>query len=162
MRWIWIDRFVEFEPGVSATAVKNVSLAEEHLHDHWEDFPIMPMSLMIEGMAQTAGILVGQARDFQEKVILAKISKAKISEPVVPGDQLRYRAEVVNLTDQAASTHGTVLKNGQEIGTIDLMFSHIDQNMAGVKFPKENFVFTGQFLRLLAEFVEIAEAPADG
>lgn len=155
MRWIWIDRFEEFSPGVSATAVKNVSLAEEHLHDHWEDFPVMPVSLMIEGMAQTSGILVGQARDFREKVILAKISKAEVSEPVVPGDQLKYQAEIVTITDQAASTHGTVFKNGKQIGTIDLMFSHIDQNLAGTKFPKENFVFTGQFLRLLAGFVEV-------
>ena len=154
MRWIWIDRFEEFSPGVSATAVKNVSLAEEHLHDHWEDFPVMPVSLMIEGMAQTSGILVGQARDFREKVILAKISKAEISEPVVPGDQLKYHAELVTISDQAASTHGTVSKNGKPIGTIDLMFSHIDQNLAGTKFPEENFVFTGQFLRLLAGFVE--------
>ena len=154
MRWIWIDRFEEFSPGVSAVAVKNVSLAEEHLHDHWEDFPVMPVSLMIEGMAQTSGILVGQARDFQEKVILAKISKVEIAEPVVPGDQLKYHTEIVTITDQAASTHGTVFRNDKQIGTIDLMFSHIDQNLAGTKFPKENFVFTGQFLRLLAGFVE--------
>ena len=154
MRWMWIDRFEEFSPGVSAVAVKNVSLAEEHLHDHWEDFPVMPVSLMIEGMAQTSGILVGQAREFREKVILAKISKAEIGEPVVPGDQLKYHTEIVTITDQAASTHGTVRKNGKDIGTIDLMFSHIDQNLAGTKFPEENFVFTGQFLRLLAGFVE--------
>ncbi len=155
MRWIWIDRFVEFTPGVEAKAVKNVSLAEEHLHDHWEDFPLMPVSLMIEGMAQTAGILVGQARDFKEKVILAKISKAEVTEPVRPGDQLTYHAELLAITDQAASTHGTVSRDGRQIGTIDLMFSHIDQNLAGTKFPKENFVFTGQFLRLLAGFVEV-------
>ena len=154
MRWIWIDRFVEFTPGVSATAVKNVSLAEEHLHDHWEDFPVMPVSLIIEGMAQTAGILVGQARDFAEKVILAKISKAELREPVVPGDQLTYHAELETITDRAASTRGTVLKNGRPIGRIDLMFSHIDQNLAGVKFPEENFVFTGQFLRLLAGVID--------
>ena len=92
MRWIWIDRFLEFVPGKTATAVKNVSLAEEHLHDHWEEFPLMPVSLMIEGMAQTAGILVGQARNFQEKVILAKIAKAEFDDIVLPGDQITYQA----------------------------------------------------------------------
>jgi len=76
MRWIWIDKFVEFESGRRAVAVKNVTLAEEHLHDHFPGFPVMPETLMIEAMAQTAGILVGQARGFQEKVILAKIKKA--------------------------------------------------------------------------------------
>lgn len=157
MRWIWIDRFVDFKSQVSATTIKNVSLAEEHLHDHWEDFPIMPVSLIVEGMAQTGGILVGQARDFREKVVLAKINKAEIREIVVPGDQLKYHAELVAITDQAASTHGTVYRNGHEVGTIDLMFSHVDQNMAGLKFPKENFIFTGQFQRMLAGFVEVAE-----
>ena len=67
MRWIWLDRFAEFVPGQRAVGVKNVTLAEDHLHDHFPGFPIMPASLMIEGMAQTAGILVGQARDFAER-----------------------------------------------------------------------------------------------
>ena len=158
MRWIWIDRFTAFEPGKRAEAVKNVSLAEEHLHDHWEAFPIMPASLMIEGMAQTAGILVGQARGFREKVILAKVAKAQFDEEVHPGDQITYQAAIEQVSDEAAVTSGTVLKNGRAIGQVDLMFSHIDQNLAGVKFPEENFVFTGQFERLIAPFVEGADA----
>ena len=158
MRWIWIDRFVAFEPGKRAEAVKNVSLAEEHLHDHWEAYPIMPASLMIEGMAQTAGILVGQARDFKEKVILAKITRAQFDQDVVPGDQITYQAEIVNIAPGAASTRGTVLRNGEQIGQVDLMFSHIDQNLAGAQFPEENFVFTGQFERLVAPFLENADA----
>jgi len=158
MRWIWIDRFIAFEPGKRAEAVKNVSLAEEHLHDHWEAYPIMPASLMIEGMAQTAGILVGQARDFKEKVILAKITRARFDRDVVPGDQITYQADIVNIAEGAASTAGTVLCNGEEIGRVDLMFSHIDQNLAGAQFPEENFVFTGQFERLVAPFLERADA----
>lgn len=154
MRWIWIDRFVEFVPLKRAVAVKNVSLAEEHVHDHWEAFPIHPASLMIEGMAQTAGILVGQARDFKEKVILAKIAKAEFDDIVVPGDQVTYEATIDTITDEAAATSGIVKKNGQPIGKVDLMFSHIDQNLAGTQFPKENFVFTGQFKRLIAPFQE--------
>lgn len=154
MRWIWIDRFIAFEPGKRAEAIKNVSLAEEHLHDHWEAHPIMPASLMIEGMAQTAGILVGQARDFKEKVILAKITRAEFDREVVPGDQLTYQTQIENVSPEAAATKGVVLCNGEQIGRVDLMFSHIDQNMSGLKFPDENFVFTGQFERLVAPFLE--------
>lgn len=154
MRWIWIDRFTEFEPGKRAVALKNVSLAEEHLHDHWQAFPIMPCSLMIEGMAQTAGILVGQARDFAENVILAKVSRAEFDDIVVPGDQITYEAEIDTIAPEAAVTKGTVRKNGELLGHVDLMFSHIDQNLAGVKLPEENFVFTGQFKRLVAPFLE--------
>ena len=69
-------------------AVKNLSLAEEHLHDHFPDFPVMPECLMIEAMAQTAGILVGEAKSFKEKVILAKVKKAVFSDYVRPGDTL--------------------------------------------------------------------------
>lgn len=158
MRWIWIDRFVEFVPLKCASAVKNVSLAEEHVHDHWEAFPIHPASLLIEGMAQTAGILVGQARDFKEKVILAKISKAEFSDIVVPGDQVTFRTEIDTITEEAASTRGEVLRNGEPIGRVDLMFSHLDRNLAGVKFPEENFVFTGQFERLVAPLLENPDA----
>ena len=157
MRWIWIDRFIAFEPGKRAEAIKNVSLAEDHLHDHWEPFPIQPASLMIEGMAQTAGILVGQARNFEEKVILAKVSRAEFDDIVVPGDQITYQAEIETITPEAAVTKGTVLKNGEPVGRVDLMFSHIDQNLGGVKFPEENFVFTGQFERLIAPFLEATD-----
>ena len=151
---MWIDRFLEFEPRKRAVAIKNISLAEEHLHDHWEAFPIMPAALMVEGMAQTAGILVGEARDFKEKVVLAKVAKAEFSDIAVPGDQLTYEAVIESIAPEAATTKGTVLKNGQPFGQVDLMFSHVDQNLSGVKFPEENFVFTGQFERLVAPFRE--------
>jgi 3-hydroxyacyl-[acyl-carrier-protein] dehydratase len=156
MRWIWIDRFIEFVPGKKATAIKNVSLAEEHLHDHWEAYPIMPTCLMIEGMAQTAGILVGQARNFKEKVILAKVAKAEFTDIVVPGDQITYQAQIDSIAPEAASIKGVVLKNGLQIGVIEMMFSHIDNNLSGVKFPEENFVFTGSFERMVAPFLEAA------
>ena len=77
MRWIWIDAFVDFESGQRASAVKNITLAEEYLHDHFPGYPVMPACLLIEGMAQTAGILVGESRSFAENVILAKIRKAE-------------------------------------------------------------------------------------
>jgi len=158
MRWIWIDRFVEFVPGRRAVTIKNVSLAEEHLHDHWRDFPIQPASLMIEGMAQTAGILVGQARDFKEKVILAKISKAEFNDIVLPGDQITYEADIEFIAPEAAATRGVVRKNGEVIGEVNLMFSHVDRNMAGLDFPKENFVFTGSLERMVAPFLEKPDA----
>ena len=149
MRWIWFDRFESFESGRRAVAIKNVSLAEDHLHDHFPAFPVMPATLMIEGMAQTAGILVGEARGFAEKVILAKIKRAVFERMVRPGQQLRYEATIEQLTDSAAVTSGRVFCDGEPIGAVDLVFSHIDQNLSGREFPEENFVFTEDFLALL-------------
>ncbi|MFQ5807287.1 MAG: 3-hydroxyacyl-ACP dehydratase FabZ family protein [Phycisphaerae bacterium] len=152
MRWIWIDRFEEFESGVRAVAVKNVTLAEDHLHDHFPDFPIMPASLLIEGMAQTAGILVGEARKFEEKVILAKLKRAVFHSLVQPGETIRHEATIEQITDSAASTTGRITVGDRLVGEVDIVFSHIDQNIGGLEFPEENFVFTADFMSLLNAF----------
>jgi 3-hydroxyacyl-[acyl-carrier-protein] dehydratase len=149
VRWIWFDRFERFESGARAVAVKNVTLAEDHLHDHFPGYPLMPASLMIEGMAQTAGILVGEARQFAEKVILAKVKRAIFHRLVRPGEQLRYDASIEQVADSAASTVGRITCGEDVVGEVDLVFSHIDQNMSGLEFPEENFVFTPEFLGLL-------------
>jgi 3-hydroxyacyl-[acyl-carrier-protein] dehydratase len=159
MRWLWIDRFLEFTSRTSATAIKNVTMAEEHLHDLYPGFPVVPHSLIIEGMAQTAGILVGEARGFAEKVILAKIGRASFHRLVRPGDTLVLSAKIDQLNEQGASISGTVdvapvggEQTSQRVAEIELMFSHIDQNLAGVQFPEHNFVFTDQFTELLKSY----------
>jgi 3-hydroxyacyl-[acyl-carrier-protein] dehydratase len=158
MRWIWIDKFLEFNSGVSAVSLKNVTLAEEHLHDHFPGFPIMPECLMIEAMAQTAGILVGEARHFREKVILAKIKSAVFHHYVRPGDTITLHAQIESIAPEAASTTGEIRRGDDIIAQISLMFSHIDNNLAGKQFPEENFVFTDMFNSLLTGFVESERA----
>lgn len=165
MRWMWIDRIVELRPRERMVAIKNVSMAEEHLHDHFAaepgrglaGLPVMPASLILEGMAQTAGVLVGHAEDFREKVVLAKISRAELMRDATPGCTLRYTATIERLDPLGAGTRGTVElldyarpdEGFRPIGSIDLMFSHLDQNMAGVEFPAHNFVFGEGFRTLL-------------
>jgi 3-hydroxyacyl-[acyl-carrier-protein] dehydratase len=154
MRWIWIDKFIEFNSGHSAVALKNVTLAEEHLHDHFPGFPIMPECLMIEAMAQTAGILVGEARNFEEKVILAKIKKCVFYHYVRPGDTITLHAEIDSIAPEAASTTGKIFCGNKLIAEVSLMFSHIDKNLTGRQFPQENFVFTDMFKSLLTGFID--------
>jgi 3-hydroxyacyl-[acyl-carrier-protein] dehydratase len=166
MRWMWIDRVVELRPRERLVAIKNVSLAEEHLHDHFAAdpahglaaTPVMPASLILEGMAQTAGILVGHAEAFREKVILAKINRAELSRDATPGCTLRYTATIERMDAIGASTKGVVElmdhakpeRGYTQIGTIDLMFSHLDNNQGGAAgFPEHNFVFGEGFKTLL-------------
>ncbi|MCB9838081.1 MAG: beta-hydroxyacyl-ACP dehydratase [Phycisphaeraceae bacterium] len=164
MRWMWIDRITELTPGERLTAVKHVSLAEEHLHDHFAadaarglpPAPTMPACFIIEGMAQSAGILVGHTGAFKEKVVLAKVSRVELTEDAAPGDTLRYTATLDRMDDVGAQTSGVVElcppddpANPREIGRIDLMFSHLDNNMGGQKFPEHNFVFSDSFRTLL-------------
>lgn len=161
MRWMWIDQIIDFEPELRMSAVKNVSLSEEYLHDHFpaddsgEAIPIMPATLIIEGMAQTAGILVGTVSRFKEKVILAKVVKARLDKDVFPGQTIRYDAHLDRYDPLGASTLGKVYRFThpdevwEEIGCIDLMFSHLDQNVSGLDFPEENFVFSDNFRTIL-------------
>ena len=93
MRWMWIDAITEYEPDKRLVAVKNVSLSEEHVHDHFaateEDpaMPLMPNSLIVEGMAQTAGVLVGSVNAFREKVVLAKAGAFTKWDGVLIGEE---------------------------------------------------------------------------
>ena len=161
MRWIWIDRFVRFEPGKTAQAVKNVSLAEEHLHDHFPGYPVMPAALIIEGMAQTAGLLICEASGFKEKVILAKITKAIFNDLAVPGDRLLYTAKIEQINEQFAVTTGEVSVSrpgskgekyeSRALATIELMFSNLNHNPAGKKFPEGQFILTDMFKILLGD-----------
>src|SRR5437773_916711 len=103
MRWIWIDRFLEFESRKSARALKNLSLAEDYFADHFPGYPVMPAALMLEGLAQTGGILVGEANDFQEKVVLAKIPWARFHRDVLAGEQLVYDVNLLHLRSEGAA-----------------------------------------------------------
>lgn len=166
MRWMWIDRVVELVPKERLVAIKNVSLAEEHLHDHFEAtasrpaIPIMPASLILEGMAQTAGLLVGHAGGFEESVVLAKVGNAEWSREVMPGQTLRYTARMEKYDATGASTKGLVeLKDSgselgfEKIGEIEIMFSHAGQAMdlkgLGQNIPSHNFVFGEAFKTIL-------------
>lgn len=163
MRWMWIDRIVELVPRTRLVAVKNVSMAEDQLHQHFAAsgtlpaLPLMPACFIVEGMAQTAGILVGHAEDFREKVILAKVSRCELDLDVPPGFTIRHTATIQQMDTAGASTLGTVelLDPAHPelpprlVGNIDLMFSHIDRNMAGMEFPEHNFVFSESFVTLL-------------
>src|SRR5262245_13376949 len=108
MRWFWIDRFTEFISGERATAVKCVSLAEDHLHDYHTGFPVMPNSLVIEGVAQAGGLLVSEYYGFSELVVLAKIAKARFTGRARPGGMLEYRVTIDWKRADSAQVSGTV------------------------------------------------------
>ncbi len=142
MRWYWIDRFVEFKSGSHATAVKNVSLAEEHLHDHFPGFPVMPASLMIEGLAQTGGILLGEVNDFQYNVILAKVPKITFHGVAVPGDQLRYTATLQDAREEGGSVTVEARVDDRLIADGEIMFVHLDSDDPQLKrIDQKNFIF---------------------
>lgn len=141
MRWFWIDRFEEFVSGSHCTAIKNVSLAEEHLHDHFPGFPVMPHSLMIEGMAQTGGLLLGESSQFEHIVILAKIPKVEFFGWVAPGDTLRYSAKLLDKREDGGITEVKASVGDRLICQAEIVFAHLQAEQSGMKIDQKNFVF---------------------
>lgn len=125
MRWYWIDRFVAFESGRMAKAVKNVSLAEEHVHDHFPGYPVMPHSLIIEGLAQTGGLLVSEHNHFHEKVVLAKIPRVEFFSEAVPGDTLTYTTVVEYIHKDGAMVTATSHKGEKLQAQAEIVFAHL-------------------------------------
>ena len=149
MRWIWIDRFLEFESGKSARAVKNLSLAEDFFADHFPGHPVMPAALILEGLAQTGGILVGEANDFREKVVLAKIPWSRFHREVLAGEQLQYEVELLHLRPEGAAVAGRACADGAPVAEAEIFFAHLDQSRSDQLFGDQNFVFSGELKHLL-------------
>src|SRR5947209_11655664 len=149
MRWIWIDRFLDFRRGKSARAVKNLSLAEDLFADHFPGYPVMPGTLILEGLAQTGGILVGEANDFREKVILAKIPHARFYREALAGEQLIYDAELVHLRPEGAAVQGRATAGGALVVEAEIFFAHLDQARSQQIFGEHNFVFGSELKQLL-------------
>ena len=94
--FLLVDRIIEIEPGVKATGIKNVTINEGFFQGHFPGHPIMPGVLIIEAMAQVAGILAFRSGVKDGKsVYFLSIEKAKFRKPVVPGDQLRFEVNVL-------------------------------------------------------------------
>jgi 3-hydroxyacyl-[acyl-carrier-protein] dehydratase len=162
MRWLWIDRFLEFHPGQSARAVKNLSLAEDIFAEHFPGYPVMPAPLILEGLAQTGGILVGEANDFREKVVLAKILSARFEREALAGETLVYDVAILNLRPEGASIQGKVFAGpaGTAAAAIagpdqtpmaqaEIFFAHLDKARSQQIFGDHNFVFSGELKHML-------------
>src|SRR5574341_1150057 len=90
-----VDRIVELEPE-RIVGIKNVTVNEPFFTGHFPEYPVMPGVLIVEAMAQVAGVLVlKEIADRDNKlVLLASIEQAKFRKPVLPGDQLRIEMKV--------------------------------------------------------------------
>jgi 3-hydroxyacyl-[acyl-carrier-protein] dehydratase len=133
MRWFWIDRFQEFVSGSHAVAVKGVSLSEEPVDEYSPGRPVYPASLIVEGLAQTGGLLIAQQSDFVKRVVLAKITRARFHFEARPGDCLVFRTDIVSLQDSGGIATGTVHVDDRLLCEADLTFAYLDDRFQGVQ-----------------------------
>ncbi|MFL5241211.1 MAG: 3-hydroxyacyl-ACP dehydratase FabZ family protein [Gemmataceae bacterium] len=149
MRWAWIDRFIEFKSGQSAKAVKSLSIAEDYLASHFPGYPVMPATLMIEGLAQTGGLLVGEADDFKDNVVLAKVPTARFFREVFAGEEAIYEVELVSTRPEGASVKGRIVVDGDLVGEAEIFFAKLSPARTQELFGQTNFVFGGELQRMV-------------
>lgn len=107
MRFVLIDRIIDLQPGRSLVAVKNLSLAEEYLADHFPGFPVMPGVLMLEALTQAGAWLIRDLEDFAHSVIVLKTARTiKFGSFVEPGRQLQLRVELIEHGDRESIFKG--------------------------------------------------------
>lgn len=126
MRFFMIDRITAWEVGRAAEAIKNVALSEDFFDDHFPRRPIMPGVLMIEGLAQLAGLLVEATLQEQHgqdaKALLTVLERTKFRELVRPGDTLTYRVEVVSVNRSGGKVTGQATCAGRLVATTGMVF----------------------------------------
>ena len=96
--FLLVDRVLELVPGKSISALKNVTINEPHFMGHFAEYPIMPGVLIIEALAQAAGVLTVVsfgARQDNEIYFFAGINEARFKRQVIPGDSLVLQAELI-------------------------------------------------------------------
>lgn len=113
MRFLLIDRITELDPEKSITALKNLSLAEEYLADHFPGFPVMPGVLMLETLVQAGGWLIRHGENFANSTVMLKEARAiRYNSFVSPGNTLIVQMTVRKRTDHIWDFNGSGTVNG--------------------------------------------------
>ncbi|MFC1736165.1 3-hydroxyacyl-ACP dehydratase FabZ, partial [Candidatus Hydrogenedentota bacterium] len=118
-----VDRITSLIPDQYIVGIKNVTVNEPCFTGHWPGNPVMPGVLMIEAMAQVGGVLLLSKPERRGlNSYFMGIDKAKFRRPVVPGDQLVFRVEIVKLRSKVAKVKGVAMVDGQIAVEADLQF----------------------------------------
>lgn len=129
--FLLVDRVLEVDPGKRIIGIKNVTYNEPFFPGHFPGQPIMPGVLIIEAMAQTAGILVfksmpEEARERidphqKRSVFFLGIDNARFRKPVIPGDQLRFELEVTRKRQSIWAFKGKALVDGKLVAEAEFL-----------------------------------------
>lgn len=127
--FLMIDRVVEIRGDESGIGIKNVTFNEPHFQGHFPGNPVMPGVLMLEGMAQTAGVIciLASQRKTAKLVYFTTIDKVKFRKPVVPGDVVAYHMQKLRRRGQISKYFGEAIVDGRRVAEAELSAMIVDQ-----------------------------------
>ena len=129
MRFILIDKIVKIEPGKEITAVKNVSLSEEYLADHFPTFPVLPGVFLLQGLIESGCWLVRETENFAHSmVLLGQAKNVKYKSFAGPGSSIEYTVTAKSIEENVSSFSGKGSCKGQAI--VEARFSLRHFNLA--------------------------------
>ncbi|PLX18727.1 MAG: 3-hydroxyacyl-[acyl-carrier-protein] dehydratase FabZ [Candidatus Muiribacterium halophilum] len=122
--FLLVDRIVGIEDGKKAIGLKNVTVNEEFFNGHFPSRPVMPGVLIIEALAQVAGVFMLSKTEHQGKLpFFGGIDKFRFRRPVEPGDALYLEIEIIKLMGKIGKVKGTAKVDGKLVASGELMFS---------------------------------------
>ena len=122
MRHFWVDRITALEPRAFAEGVKCVALAEDAFTDHFPGNPVFPGIYVLEGLAQTGGVLVEESCGGERFAVMASVDRARFASFARPGDRLRYRVELEALEETMARVRGAATVDGRAVADARISF----------------------------------------
>jgi 3-hydroxyacyl-[acyl-carrier-protein] dehydratase len=127
--FLLVDRIVEMEPE-RIVGIKCVTANEPFFQGHFPDFPVMPGVLIVEAMAQAAGVLVLKSMPDRDRklVLLVAIENARFRRPVVPGDTLRMEMKVIKRKASVAKMAGVATVDGNVVAEVEVMCKLADKD----------------------------------
>ncbi len=129
--FLLVDRIVEIDPPQRIVGLKNVTMNEHFFQGHFPGAPVMPGVLILEAMAQVAGVMIYRDMPDEEKcrklIYFTGVENAKFRRPVVPGDQLRIEMELVNRRNNFGKMAGRALVDGKLVAEAIVMFAIADR-----------------------------------